>query len=189
VPLLVLALALLAILALFVLLLPLSLVQRYRLGKARRLARGWVVTTNLISLALSAAVFLAGAAITSVWVPRALLYSVLGLLAGCLLGLLGLAASRWEPGPAGLHYTPNRWLVLALTLLVSGRLAYGFWRGWQAWRQDPGDAGWLAAIGVAGSMAAGAVVLGYYLAYWAGLRRLLGRQRRGGRSVRPVRST
>lgn len=30
---------------------------------------------------------------------------------------------------------------------------------------------WFVAAGVAGSMAAGAVVLGYYLVYWIGVRR------------------
>ena len=30
---------------------------------------------------------------------------------------------------------------------------------------------WFVAAGVAGSMAAGAVVLGYYLTYWIGVRR------------------
>ena len=35
-----------------------------------------------------------------------------------------------------------------------------------------------AAVGVAGSMGAGAVVLGYYLMYWAGLRLRTSRHRR-----------
>jgi hypothetical protein len=30
---------------------------------------------------------------------------------------------------------------------------------------------WFVAAGVAGSMAAGAVVIGYYLVYWLGVRR------------------
>ena len=40
-PIVALAFVLLGMLLLFVLLLPLSLVQRYRVGKARRMARGW----------------------------------------------------------------------------------------------------------------------------------------------------
>ena len=118
-PILALAVVLLGMVLLFALLVPLSLWQRYRVGKARRLARGWVVTTNLVSMGISVAIFLVGAAITSVWVPRALPYAGLGLVAGLVLGWLGLLASRWEPGPAGLFYTPNRFLVLAVTL-VSG---------------------------------------------------------------------
>ena len=158
-------------------LMPLALVLRYRAGTARRQARGWVVTLNLVALAISTSLFLMGAALTGIWVPNALLYSVLGLLGGIALGIVGLWVSRWERAPQSLHYTPNRWLVLAVTLLVSARLLYGFWRGWNAWRAAPGDTSVLAAFGIAGSMAAGAVVLGYYLSYWAGVRRRLKAER------------
>jgi hypothetical protein len=154
-------------------LMPLSLVIRYRAGTARRQARGWVVTLNLVALAISTSLFLLGAGVTGIWVPNALLYSVLGLLGGIALGIVGLWVSRWERAPQALHYTPNRWLVLAVTLLVTARILYGFWRGFHAWRHAPGDTSWLAAFGIAGSMAAGAVVLGYYLSYWAGVRRRL----------------
>lgn len=84
--------------------------------------------------------------------------------------LVGLAMTRWEPTPQALHYTPNRWLVLLITLAVTTRLLYGLWRIWHAWRTAGSDASWLASAGVAGSMAVGAVVLGYYLTYSAGVR-------------------
>ena len=171
-PLVLVALALLLLLALFLLAIPLSLFLSYRAGRARRLARRWVTTTNLVSLAISTALFLIGAAVTSLWVPRALPYAALGLLTGNLLGLLGLATTRWEPSPRGLWYTPNRWLVLLVTLVVTARVSYGFWRVWHAWHRGVGQS-WLDAFGVAQSMAAGAVVLGYYLFYFAGLRRRL----------------
>jgi hypothetical protein len=167
--------ALLVVLAL-VALIPLSLVQRYRVGTARRPARGWVVTINLLGIALSTAVFVMGSAVTSIWVPQAFTYALLGLAAGFLLGLLGLASTRWEATPRALYYTPNRWLVLAITLVVTARLMYGFWRGWHAWRAGLDHASWVAASGAAGSLAAGAVVLGYYLIYWAGVRRRLRRR-------------
>ena len=178
-PFLLLALALAAVLVLSVLLLPLSLVQRYRVGTARRFARGWFATLNLSALVASTALFLTGAAVTSMWVPEAFTYTLMGLGAGCLLGVLGLALSRWESTPRGLHYTPNRWLVLGLTLVVTVRVIYGFWRSWQAWRSGLTGGPWLIESGVAGSLAAGAVVLGYYSTYWAGVRRRIGRARRG----------
>ncbi len=162
-------------LVVLVLAMPLALVQRYRLGRARRLARGWVATINLVMLTLSAVIFLWAAALTNFWVPDAFRYSLVGLAGGALLGLLGLAVTRWESRPAGLHYTPNRWLVLAITFAVSARLFYGFWRMWQAWTTSARDTSWLAAAGVPTSLAVGAVVLGYYLIYAMGLRWRIGR--------------
>jgi hypothetical protein len=165
--------------ALVVALMPLSLVLRYRAGTARRRARGWVATINVVGLAVSVAIFLLVAAVTSTWVPRALTYSLYGLAGGCVLGLLGLWMSRWERTPESLHYTPNRWWVLAITLVVTSRILYGFWRAWHAWRSAPADASWLVAAGAAGSLAAGAVVLGYYLTYWLGVRWRLRRHSAG----------
>jgi hypothetical protein len=156
-------------------LMPLSLVLRYRAGTARRQARGWVATLNLVALAISTSLFLMGAALASLWVPHALRYSLLGLLGGFALGIIGLWVTQWERAPQSLHYTPNRWLVLAVTLVVTARVLYGFWRGWHRWREAPGHTSALAAFGLAGSMAAGAVVLGYYLSYWMGIRRRLRR--------------
>lgn len=160
-----------ALLLLVVLLLLLAPVLRYRAGTARRRARGWVATLNLTGLLISTVLFLTGAGLASLWVSRAFTYSALGLLGGIALGVLGLRLSRWENEPHSLHYTPNRWLVLGVTSVVTARLFFGFWRAWRTWREAPGGTDWLVAFGVAGSMAAGAVVLGYYLAYWIGVRR------------------
>jgi hypothetical protein len=156
-------------------LIPLALVQRYRMGTARQRARGWLAALNLVGLTLSAAMFLVTAALTSIWVPSAFAYTVAGLAIGGVLGMAGLWLTLWEPEPSGLHYTPNRWLVLGVTLLVTGRVLFGFWRAWHTWRAGADDAAWFAVAGVAKSMAAGAVVLGYYLAFWIGVRRRIRR--------------
>jgi hypothetical protein len=149
---------------------PLLLVLRYRAGTARRPARRWSATLNLLSFLLSAALFLWIAAITNFWVRHAFGYSMIGFFSGCLLGLLGLALTRWEKSVTGIYYTPNRWLVLLVTVAVTARLLYGFWRIWHAWRTTGHDASWLGSAGIAGSMSVGAVVIGYYLAYFAGVR-------------------
>ena len=86
--------------------------QRYRAGTARRLGRRWVATINLVMIALSAAVFLWAAAITNFWIPNAFRSSLFGLVSGGVLGLLGLALTRWEATPRAIYYTPNRWLIL-----------------------------------------------------------------------------
>jgi hypothetical protein len=169
VPLLILvAVALLAPLV-AILLTPLGLVQRYRAGTARRVARRWLAALNVAVLALSTVLFFAGAAATSFWVPNALHSSLAGFAGGCLLGLLGLALTQWEHTARARLYTPNRYLVLALTLLVTARLAYGVWRLWTGWSQNGDAQSWLREAGVPGSLAVGALVLGYSLSYWLGL--------------------
>lgn len=169
-PLLLIPLVLVLFFLVLVLTMPLSLVMRYRAGTARRLGRRWVATLSLAMLALSVVVFLWAAAITSFWVPDAFRYSLFGLMGGGILGLLGLVLTRWEKTPQTLYYTPNRWLILIITLAVTTRLLYGLWRIWHAWRTAGPDTSWVASAGVAGSMAVGAVVLGYYLTYSAGVR-------------------
>jgi hypothetical protein len=164
-------LLLLVLLAVLVLaaLVPLSLFLRYRAGTTRRRARAWLAGLNAVAIACSTVLFLASAAVTSFWVSRAFSYALLGLAGGCLLGLVGIFLSRWEATPAALHYTPNRWLVLALMLVVGCRLAWGLWRAWHAWRAALEHGFALSRFGVAGSLAAGALLLGYYLAYWTGV--------------------
>ena len=152
-------------------LIPISIVQRFRSGTARRPARRWVASLNVFVLVFSILLVLVGATVTSAWVPGALISTVAGLAAGFVLGLGGIALTHWDDDAGRLHYTPNRWLVLAVTLLVAGRIAYGFWRGWEAARASLESASWVVASGVAGSMSAGAVVLGYYLVFWVGVRR------------------
>jgi hypothetical protein len=152
-------------------LIPLSIVMRYRVGTSRRRARGWVTTLNTAGVTISVILFLVGAGFTNLWVPDAFVYTATGLAAGCALGAIGLWLTRWESTPGALHYTPNRWLILGLTLLVVARIGYGLWRAWQASRAGITGEHWAAASGVAGSMAAGAMVLGYYFFYWMGVRR------------------
>jgi hypothetical protein len=153
----------------FLLASPLLIVQRFRMGTARRPARGWVAALNATGVLFSIVVFNFCAAITAFWVPHAFTYSLAGLGAGALLGLGGLALTRWERGPGGLHYTPNRWIVLLITMGIAARLLYGMWRAWNAWRADTGDTSWLAESGLAGSIGVGAAVLGYYAMYSAGV--------------------
>ena len=168
-PLLALAIVLLLPVAL-VALMPLILILRYRAGRSRRLARPWAASINVVAMTLSAGLFLVSAAVVNIWVPSSFVYAALGMLGGIGLGLLGLWLSRWEPTRQALHYTPKRWLVLGVTLLVSARLIYGFARGIASWTSGGDRSTALAAFGIAGSLAIGAVVVGYYLAYAAGLR-------------------
>jgi hypothetical protein len=155
---------------LLVLLSPFLVIVRYKVGTARRPARRWIITANSVSLLISAGLFLWVAALTNFWVRNAFAYSLAGFAAGVPLGLLGVKLIRWEQTSRALYYTPNRGLVLFLTLAVAARLLYGFWRIWHAWRTTGPDSSWLASAGIPGSMAVGALVLGYYFTYFAGVR-------------------
>lgn len=148
---------------------PLLLIQRYRAGKARRQARPWVVKLNLAVMTFSAIFFLISAAFTAIWIPRAFTGAAIGLPAGLLLGLLGLALTRWEATGGTLHYTPNALLVLVVTLIVSARVAYGLIRSVAVAQAGMSGTALVTAFGVPESLAAGAAVLGYYLAYNFGL--------------------
>jgi hypothetical protein len=177
VPLLLLALLLLLPLLLLSLM-PLLLVQRYRLGTARRQARPWIASLNVVLVAVSVCCFLAGAAVTSVWVPGALSAALAGVGAGIGLGIVGLALTRWEPTAATLHYTPNRWLVLLVTLAVAARLFYGLWRSWRVAESGVYGTQVVMAFGIPESLAVGGLVVGYYIAYAWGLRRRVAKWQR-----------
>jgi hypothetical protein len=169
---------LLLVIVLGIALIPISIVQRYRVGTSRRQARRWLATVNLAAAAISTGLFVFTAAITAFWVPRALVYTLLGVAAGALLGVIGLLLTRWEPEGELLHFTPNRILVLAIVLAIAGRIGYSIWRSWESWQSGVHGGSWVVRTGAAESLAAGAVVLGYYLAYWWGVRRRLDRHNR-----------
>jgi len=174
---LLLAFIILAIVASIVLM-PLTLVQRYRVGTSRRQARGWLAVVNAAGFALSALMLFAGAAITNLWLPQAFADALAGVVVGCALGIAGLWLTRWEATPSGLHYTPSRPLVFGIMLAITARLLYGLWRSWHTLDTAADHETWLAHSGAAGSLAAGGVVIGYYLTFWMGVGRRLRRHRR-----------
>ena len=69
-PLLIAAAAILIFVVLVLALTPLTLFFRYRAATARRQARGWIATVNVVGLALSVVLLLVTAAVTTVWVTR-----------------------------------------------------------------------------------------------------------------------
>ncbi|MGQ4661047.1 DUF1453 domain-containing protein [Lysobacter sp. F6437] len=173
-PLLLLPLLLLGFALAWALLLPLGLWQRYRRGRARRRAVPWAVRLNSWLLLGSAGLFLLAAWLVGHWVEAALPHALVGFLSGVLAGILGLWLTRFEPpipGQGGLYYTPNRWLVLGLTLVVAVRVAFGLVQVAQLWDGAGAHAAWLARQG--SLLAVGGLLLGHYLAYGWGLRRRL----------------
>lgn len=171
-PLLLIPLALLVLVLLWALLVPLGLVLRYRAGSARRRAVPWALGLAVALSLPSLLLFFAGAWTVGHWVEDATVFAAAGWLAGLATGVLGLALTRFEPTAGGLYYTPNRWLVLSLTLIVAARVAIGLWQAAHAWGDAPAAAWWPRQGGL---FAVGGSLLGYYQAYALGLRRRLRR--------------
>ncbi|AZR24096.1 hypothetical protein [Xanthomonas vasicola] len=157
-------LAVIIALAVFVVVFPLSLLQRFRMGTARRQARGWLLMLNLVSAGISSVLFVIFSLIAAAFWPGAISHAAFGWACGLALGALALRLTRFERTTQGLFYRPNLWLVLGLTALVVARVIAGMVQGWRsawqgvAWPTD----GWLSHASLLG--AAGAL-LGYALAY------------------------
>ena len=175
-PLLILPLIVLVLLLLWLVLLPLSLWQRYRLGKARRKAWPWLVKLNSWLLLASSLVLLISMAMTNIWWPGAFAYAVAGWGIGLVTGLAGLWLTRFEATSQGLFYTPNAWLILLLTLLVTARIAMGFVELWRYWEGKQALA-MIPVLDHASLFAVAGLLIGYYLCYTWGLRRRMPRIR------------
>jgi hypothetical protein len=154
----------------------LSLALRYRAGTARRQARRWVASLNVWATSLSVVFFLSFTLLLSFWVGSAFRFALIGMGCGGILGMLGLAMTRWESQPEGLFYTPSRWLVLIVTLAIAARFIYGWWRATHSVSSTQGDQHWLmTASGIQLSLTVAAGLIGYYLVYSIGVRLRLAR--------------
>jgi hypothetical protein len=150
----------------------LSLALRYRAGTARRQARRSVASLNVWATSFSAVFFLSFTLLLSFWLVSAFRFALIGISCGAILGLLGLAITRWENRPEGLFYTPSRSLALIVTLAIAARFVYGWWRATHSGSSSaPGDQHWLiTASGTQLFLAVAAGLIGYYLVYSIGVR-------------------
>lgn len=170
-PLLFLPLMVFALVVVLVIAVPLSLHMRYHQGRARRRA-GVAAADQCVGLLSSVLGFLAMAWLGSRWSENAVLDAAAGLVVGAALGVLGLLLTRLERMDGCLHYTPNRWWVLALTWLVALRIVIGAWTAWHRATVDVGaDTAGSQAIDAGGLWAVGGVLLGYATTYAWGLHR------------------
>ena len=159
-----------------------SLALRYRAGTARRQGRRWVASVNLWMTSLSAVLFLSFTFLLSFWIGSASRFALIGMGFGVILGLLGLAMTRWESQSEGLFYTPSRWLALLVTLAIVARFVYGWWHATHSGSSAPSDQHWLmTASGTQLSLAVAAGLIGYYLVYSIGVRLQITRHERSRR--------
>ena len=158
----------------------LSLALRYRAGTARRQGRRWVATMNVWMTSFSAVFFFVLTSVMSFWLGPILRFALAGIAIGAVLGLLGLALTRWEFEPEGLFYTPSRWLALLITFAIIGRFAYGWWHAIHHGSNPPDEQHWLmSASATRLSFAVAAGFIGYYVVYAIGVRFRLLRHERG----------
>jgi hypothetical protein len=150
----------------------LSLALRYRAGTARRQGRRWVASLNVWLTSFSALFFLCFTLAISFWVGSAFRFALIGMSCGGILGLLGLALTRWEKRSEGLFYTPSRWLALVVILVIAARFAYGWWHAAHSGANSvPGNEHWsTTASGTQLSLAVAAGLISYYLVYSIGVR-------------------
>jgi hypothetical protein len=155
----------------------LSLALRYRAGTARRQGLRWVANLNVWMTSFSAVLFLSFTLLLSFWVESAFRFALIGMAVGGILGLLGLALTRWESQPEGLFYTPSRWLALIVTFAIVARFVYGWWHATHSGSSTPKH--WLmTASGTELSLAVAAGLIDYYLVYSVGVRLQLARHQR-----------
>ena len=165
----------------------LSLALRYRAGTARRRARPWAASLNMWLTGFSTVFFLSFSLLLSFWLGSAFRFALIGLGCGGILGLLGLALTRWERRSDGLFYTPSRSLAVIITLAIAARFVYGWWRAAHSGSPSSGDQHWLiAASGTQLSVAVAAGLIAYYLVYSIGVRLRVTRheQRRSNKAPR-----
>src|SRR5437763_1048567 len=144
VPIILFALLLFVLLALAGVIL-LSLALRYRAGTARRQGRRWVASLNVWATCFSAVFFLSFTLLLSFWIGSAFRFALIGIGVGAILGLFGLAMTRWESRSEGLFYTPSRWLAFIIVSAIAVRLVYGWWRATHSGSNATGDPHWLRA--------------------------------------------
>jgi hypothetical protein len=155
----------------------LSLTLRYRAGTARRQARRWVASLNVWMTSFSAVLFLSFSFLVSFWLGTAFRFALIGMGCGGILGLLGLAITRWERRSEGLFYTPSRWLAILVTLAIAARFVYGWWRATHSGSSVPQH--WvMSASGTELSLAVAAGLIGYYFVYSIGVRLQIARHER-----------
>ena len=100
--------------------------------------------------------------------PRLAVGLGVGLVGGIALGLLAFKLTRFEIDGQNDCYFPNPWIGMALTALLLGRLLYRFMVLYP--QMSHGAAGDYAAYQRSPlTMAIFGLLIGYYIAYYAGL--------------------
>ena len=151
-------------------LVPLAARQAYRVGPARHPEGAWA-STALVASFLVAALALAGAVAELGRLAAKAQPAVMGaLVIGVLVGLLAYTLSTWQNHRGVVFFHPNQRVTLVIVSVTLLRVAYGLWRIYSAPGVPTVDRRWVASAGVAGTLAAAALLTGYGLGFWGAVR-------------------
>jgi len=136
---------------------------RRLLGRQRlSTVRPWI---TVIVLPLVLVLLLA----TSLAHPATEAAALAGALVGAGLGVLGTRLTKFEVTPAGLFYTPNAHLGIALSLLFVGRIGWRLVQIFMIGLPQPGQPDDFATSPLTLSVVG--LLFGYYISYAVGLMR------------------
>jgi hypothetical protein len=151
-------------------LVPLAVRQPYRVGVARHPQGAWASTVLAISFVVAAMALMGLATELGRLAPKAQ-PAVLGAFGiGVLVGLLAYTLSTWQNHRGVVYFHPNQRVTLVIASLTMLRIAYGLWRIWSASGVASVDRRWMASVGMAGTLAAAALLTGYGLGFWGAVR-------------------
>jgi hypothetical protein len=143
------------------------LYRRFRANFGRQPVQHTRMVVLLVILAVVVAIFLLGALRST----PALEAAAGGLIAGVLVGVLGLRLTRFESDEKGRYYTPNSYIGAAVTLLLVGRIVYRMVSMYSMPQlaPAPGTDPFAAMTQSPLTLAMLMLTLGYYLTYTSGV--------------------
>jgi hypothetical protein len=94
-----------------------------------------------------------------------------GLVAGVLVGVLGLRLTRFESDENGRYYTPNAYIGVAVTMLLVARVVYRMASVYSMPQLAPAAGAYPFAAMTQSPLTLGVAMLtlGYYITYTAGV--------------------
>ena len=150
-------------------LLPLAARQSYRVGAARHPEGAWASTWLVASFLVAAGALLGTVAELGRLAAKAEPAVTAALVIGVLVGLLAYTLSTWQSHRGIVYFHPNQRVTYAIVALASLRIGYGCWLIWSV-PTVAVERQWLAAVGMAGTLAAAALLAGYGLGFWGAVR-------------------
>lgn len=151
-------------------LVPLAAWRSYRIGAARHPEGAWASTWLVVSFLVAAAALGGTAAELGRLASKAEPAVTGALIIGVLVGLLAFTLSTWQNHRGIVFFHPNQRVTYGIAGIMLLRITYGLWRIWSVPGVPGADRRWMASVGMAGTLAAAALLTGYGLGFWGAVR-------------------